>query len=448
MAIPMFLPTARLAPLVLLVCSSISIFFTFHLSHSFLHYPKYPISRFYQQRHTCSPQDYSAGNWSRKPHSLPLTSKDGVLTVSGFQGCASSREVDWHLGTSWDETGDDSAQKLHWRGNVSSYEWIPGQGCEDYAKVNPEELVQQLVEEGGWLVLGDSISEGHFFSLSCMLYPHVLATPDYTIDPWYFDRAWPQNLYLNPASPLLPNLEFPKGFEIDITPLITFRRVDLLLGKPELTSLHSSLYHTERPIFSDESTWDLDPNTYLSIFLAPLPEANYRTLVISTAGHWTTTLFSGFHNDEAEGSGLRDLLAFFYEAMNLWIGIIAKALEEANRVNERGINGKQRQVIVRAYAHGHESCHNSDVELAGPLDKYEAPVSNWYNWSWIRKFNSVFESLITQRAHPNIHFLPIDIPALLRPDGHTTGDCLHLLTGAGILEGWSEYISYFISRLP
>lgn len=57
-----------------------------------------------------------------------------------------------------------------------------------------------------------------------MLYPYVRATPDYSLDPWYFDRAWPQNLYLNPSSSIIPYLDLPEGFDIETTPLVTFRR--------------------------------------------------------------------------------------------------------------------------------------------------------------------------------------------------------------------------------
>ena len=66
------------------------------------------------------------------------------------------------------------------------------------------------------------MTENHFFSLSCILHPHVIATPDYT-GPEY-DRGYPQNLYLDPDSSLIPSLHFPPGFSIERTPLVSFRR--------------------------------------------------------------------------------------------------------------------------------------------------------------------------------------------------------------------------------
>lgn len=71
----------------------------------------------------------------------------------------------------------------------------------------------------------DSISEEHFFSLSCLLYDHVTALPvlpEFAASP--ADRVQPQHLYLRADSPLMASLEFPPGFELDTTPLVGFRR--------------------------------------------------------------------------------------------------------------------------------------------------------------------------------------------------------------------------------
>ena len=144
----------------------------------------------------------------------------------------------------------------------------------------------------GWLLLGDSITEGHFFSLSCTLYPHVIATPTYAPNSW-FDRAWYQDLYLNPESPLLRRLRIPPGFNFATTPLATYRRIDLLFEHKELVELHRKIHPMTRPnfsLFSDEESYSLSPNEYMPLFL----NRGYSTLIINTAGHWTTTLFGGY----------------------------------------------------------------------------------------------------------------------------------------------------------
>ena len=53
-----------------------------------------------------------------------------------------------------------------------------------------------------------------------------------------FDRATQQNLYLKPPSSSPLKLSFPKGFDIAWTPLVTFCRIDLVLSKDELISIH------------------------------------------------------------------------------------------------------------------------------------------------------------------------------------------------------------------
>lgn len=102
----------------------------------------------------CTPEQYSEGYWSRRPELLlrPLIKPDDVYPISGFQGCASSREVGWHLAKSWGE--DEEQRSRPWRGNASAYDWIPGRECGGYTKPTQEELVIQLVERGGWLILG------------------------------------------------------------------------------------------------------------------------------------------------------------------------------------------------------------------------------------------------------------------------------------------------------
>lgn len=400
----------------------------------------------------CSPENYSEGYWLRRPESLlrPMLTPEDVYPISGFQGCASSREVNWHLAKEWQD--DEEARSRPWRGNVSAYDWIPGSGCESYSKPTQEQLVAQLVERGGWLILGDSISENHFFSLSCMLYPHVRATPDYTSTD-NFDRAWQQDLFLEKTSPLVPYLRFPTNFDIDKTPLVTFRRVDLLLGKSELVSIYenSTTFDKEdsaKPdLFSEEGVWDLDPDTYIPLFLNPLPSGNYNTMIVSTAGHWTTSLFNGFHNENVDGNGLANLLQFFEKAMERWLEHMEQALDDAN-LKAKKLGAPQKQVIVRAYHPGHDGCHEISTLTEGPVKTYESSMSHSYNWGWIRRYNDVFKSLTQKRNHSNVHFLSIETPALLRPDGHVTGDCLHIVTGAGILEGWSQYISYSLNFLP
>jgi hypothetical protein len=238
------------------------------------------------------------------------------------------------------------------------------------------------------------VTENHFFSLSCILYPYVFATPDYTLGA--FDRAWAQNLYLKPSSPLISTLSLPKGFDIASTPLVTFRRIDLLLSKDELISIHQSsqpenvtLHDTS--LFSDEGIWTLPVGEYLSEFLAPLPKANYATMVVNTAGHWTTGVFS-----KVEPPGMEGILSLFEVAMARWAEEVQSALRaDADARNSISFSTflfgskkrKERRAVVRAYLPGHYNCH----DFRHPWN--ELQPAEWYPWNWvdIPKFNSIFE---------------------------------------------------------
>ncbi|EPQ56891.1 hypothetical protein GLOTRDRAFT_73361 [Gloeophyllum trabeum ATCC 11539] len=357
-----------------------------------------------------------------------------ALVFAGLEGCAADREYAWHLAADRPEMWDRFPA-------VTSWKWQPAEECH-VRPLDGAAMTKDLVEQGGWLLLGDSITENHFFSLSCLLYPHVRATPNYTENP-YYDRAWAQHLYLSPTSPLIPHLSFPPGFSIEETPLVTFRRVDLLLSQDELRSLHRRLHpemyarNASFSLFSEEQTWSLSPTEYMPILFGDPPN-HYATLVTSTAGHWTTTLFAGYRDEsvgEDEGYGIQGVLQFFNEAMEYWAS-------EVQRYFDTHKGRERRQVIIRAYLPGHEDCHNHRE----PWTEYKEFDWKWYNWFWIRDFNRIFQSVLSSPRYPDIHFLPIDRPASLRPDAHSTGDCLHIMTGAGVLEGWSHYIWHYITR--
>ncbi|KAI0318841.1 hypothetical protein OF83DRAFT_1082642 [Amylostereum chailletii] len=417
---------------------------------------------------TCPPDAWAAGNWAYNPrprvagyNDTPLARSEDIFKYNGMRGCAADREFYWHLAA-------DNAN--HWARfpAVTEWDWVPGEGCEGVAPLTPEALVKDLVENGSWLVLGDSVTENHFFSLSCSLFPHVRATPNYTENP-YFDRAWPQHLYLHPDSPLVHELAFPDGFSIEHTPLVTFRRIDLLLSRLELEELH----HVRHPetyaadpdfkLFSEEQHWTHSPAEYMAWFTAPAP-MRYATLIANTAGHWTTTLLAGFRDEQAsaDGYGIQKLVPFFGEAMDRW----AKQVQgwmDAERERERleevnaklrgvgGVGGKvgrskgglKRQVLVRAYLPGHEDCH----DWRAPWTEWHPFRWNWYNWAWIGDMNREFETVLASPAYPDLHYLPIDRPALLRPDAHGTGDCLHLMSGSGVMEGWTRYMWHYVRTL-
>lgn len=95
----------------------------------------------------CSPADWSAGTWRRKENPMEVTKSDDVYAASGFHGCASNREVGWHL-------SNDHPEYFPWRGNVSAHAWVPPETCDDMPNDFRELLVVDLVERGGWLLIG------------------------------------------------------------------------------------------------------------------------------------------------------------------------------------------------------------------------------------------------------------------------------------------------------
>ncbi|CAE6340317.1 unnamed protein product [Rhizoctonia solani] len=414
----------------------------------------------------CSPDDFSDGAWELKsPESYPLeyflslypfnasdpnamnqvnsptpeVARDPLAPL-GFAGCASGRERTWHLGMHDDGTPDRNHPDL-WEYVVrgASYDWVPkSKSCRKYnEKVDPDDFVTMLVQHGGWFLVGDSVTEQHFFSMSCLLYPHVRAAPDYGPIGGSGPRDWPQHLYLNPTSPLVTQLKLPAGFDMDQTPLVTFRRVDLLFSQDELDSVHRVMHSNasgDVPITlfgpGASESYNLSPKTYLEQFMQPLPRGNYRTLIVSTAGHWTTGSLPGARDPENTAAGATNpgVYKTFVEAVKVWTSQVSSALSS---------DTKGRHVLIRAYLPGHEyDCHHAP----GPLAAVRPFSQEWYNWSWIGRMNEAFKAAIANQADSKITFLGLDRMALLRPDAHALSDCLHIQVGAGIFEGWSRYI--------
>lgn len=208
-------------------------------------------------------------------------------------------------------------------------------------------------------------------------------------------------MYLSPTSPLVHDLQFPEGFDIATTPLVTFRRSDMLFTKAELTHIHNAL-HPERAaavenfeLFGGDLVIDVPAVEYLRLFTAPLPEANYGTLVVSTGGHWTPWTLYGLHNDPAPHSDEASVFGLFEESMMAWSGLVQSWLRRARLHDDAEygggamtMGGRRRQAVVRAYLPGHDNCHS----FHRPWAVYEqANMTLTWNWEWIGPLNRIFE---------------------------------------------------------
>ena len=116
-------------------------------------------------------------------------------------------------------------------------------------------------------------------------------------------------------------------------------------------------------------------------------------MVVNTAGHWTTGVFS-----KIEPPGMEGVLNLFEAATEQWAERLQSALR-ADAVRRRNSvsflstflfglkKQKERRAVVRAYLPGHDNCH----DYRHPWN--EIQPSEYYSWNWgdIPKFNSIFE---------------------------------------------------------
>ncbi|KAF9527489.1 hypothetical protein CPB83DRAFT_398456 [Crepidotus variabilis] len=399
---------------------------------------------------SCTPQAYAAGQWQRGAlfeafSTSNMTQPHDALVFAGFSGCASPCDF-----CNLRQLAADNEKQYDRFPRAHLYEWAPGDACTGLKPLDIERFVKTLVEDGGWFLVGDSVSENHFFSLSCLLYGHVIATPDFT-ESEHWERDYPQHLYLSASSPIISTIDFPKGFDINKTPLVSFKRIDVLFSKQELIEIHRAIQPpgvdmSENTLFGEEAVWTTAADEYLTQFTAPLPGANYATMVVSTGAHWTVGTFG-----QTIPEGIDGVLNLFEHAMKIWLHKTETHIDMSSRTSRPfwsfGPFAKKvksrRRAVVRAYPAGHENCH----ETRAPWTEIHPFSSTHWNWNYLQIFNEIFEKLLVDKIrYPNIHYLGIDRPARLRPDAHITGDCLHIMTGAGVLEGWTQYISHFITN--
>lgn len=110
---------------------------------------------------SCSPRAYANGSWvPRSPHTNRTYISDprDALDFAGFEGCASSREYNWHIGSDAQEQWSRFE-----RPGVMDWEWKVN---EDECAIEPlegEKLLRHLIRDGGWLLLGGMLVS-HFFS--------------------------------------------------------------------------------------------------------------------------------------------------------------------------------------------------------------------------------------------------------------------------------------------
>lgn len=121
----------------------------------------------------CSSHSWSNGQWIKRQETKPVLNNFGdILHWSGFPAsyCTCNRLPKTNLGVPWDK--NNTEENWDWRAEVGSYRWQPG--CEQNERrlkpqFTPQSLINDLVQEGGWLLIGDSLSAQWFLSLSCIL---------------------------------------------------------------------------------------------------------------------------------------------------------------------------------------------------------------------------------------------------------------------------------------
>lgn len=123
---------------------------------------------------SCPPEAWQDGQWKYNPRSnstkTSARTKEDAHAFAGFAGCASSREYEWHLGY-------DSEKQQRKLPKVDSYQWTPTSGC-DIDPLNGAVLTRELVEHGGWLMIGGTLTHPIVTTIYSQIYiAHQIPLP-------------------------------------------------------------------------------------------------------------------------------------------------------------------------------------------------------------------------------------------------------------------------------
>ncbi|GAA5900939.1 hypothetical protein JCM8208_007570 [Rhodotorula glutinis] len=471
----------------------------------------------------CPARAFSTGRWvERDPAPSPNAS---IWASTGFTGCAQGWfKNDWHLGLVPPGVDNPAGEGGVWpmsgyRRRAGAWEWQPedemcavlddatagGAEGEEVQGVDVVRLLQDLVDHGAWLIVGDSLSEQQFFSLGCLLFPHVRAQWPYPpMSEWRQIKE--EHLFLDPVGPLVASgrLIVPEGFDFDGSPVVSHVRTDHGLAPSELVDIYASFHEQSPPslaarypalaslnphpdphsILTAVETFSPSIDYYLDLFLRPSSPRNistgispsyapattpadslavernatrsarYHALLFSTGAHFSSrhfTLPDGPVSYAVPAAGEPGSSVPAAAAASTGVGnaqveffelvVDVWAARLSAALDEATAEEREGKVILVRPSSGG---HNDCHSATRPVQDGEEVQSSWYSWADMAVMNRKAETLIDALADPQIAFLDLARPASLRPDAHTNDDCLHLSTGTGVIEGWTRYISYYL----
>ncbi|KAG0143482.1 hypothetical protein CROQUDRAFT_66168 [Cronartium quercuum f. sp. fusiforme G11] len=405
----------------------------------------------------CSAERWSSGQWVPRTDPPPTSYKSmaDLLHWAGFPAdfCAANDRLGHHLVLPHEEESrlewtPQKENKFTWKARMklSSYKWKSG--CQSDGnpeqQMTPEKLLVKLINEGSWMLMGDSVTNQWMTSLSCYLAPYVLSVPDWT----QFSSPTPEDpypnptredldehLYLNPKSTFVQGLNLPKSFNFSSTPLVTTLRTDLLLSSQDFFEIlkNDSLIKDingakylgiidigARPIGWGDKIHEIPIETYFKRFIDP--KMKYSKFIASTGPHWTATTFS---------ISTPDITHIFRKAMSHWSKLAIQALESKD--------GQGKQIILKSSNSGHTDCLPNLMDGI-PWEDVRLGSNTAFNWLDISTLNNVGKIVLESFNHPRLRFLGLDRPGALRPDAHVLRDCLHVGVGTGVIEGWTEFL--------
>ncbi|KAI8139655.1 GDSL/SGNH-like acyl-esterase family found in Pmr5 and Cas1p-domain-containing protein [Fennellomyces sp. T-0311] len=333
----------------------------------------------------CSIEAFNDGQWAHKP-------------IKGKDEKSFEKETGYHCrGTFHHRCYKRSKHELDRNRHIVDYTWEPSE-C-SVLPMDSQALAQHLSEHP-LLLIGDSITQLQYESLSCLL-------GEYLQPPKKIDKT------LKGGNPKIKINELvykrPQG---DKVLAVAFLRSDNLVRLDDYKVLDPS--EEQGALLSKGSNY---PWRHL------IPYFDY--IVMNTGPHWRSDLKFGPNRSQEE------LLEGYTKAMNS----VFEALKQDVEPHQR--------VWLRTTPFGHSKCS----QYSEPLDQIVKPSAEPYEWNMFEHFSAIYKDWVSEQQDERFQLLDVSFTNY-RGDAHSRPDkdCLHFCL-PGPVDDWNRLLYHEISKL-
>ncbi|KAL0083006.1 GDSL/SGNH-like acyl-esterase family found in Pmr5 and Cas1p-domain-containing protein [Phycomyces blakesleeanus] len=337
----------------------------------------------------CTIETYNQGQWKYRPLNLKPVNRATIDKAVGYHCKKQFTHMCYRR---------DDPKELQRSKRMLDYSWEP-ESC-SVLPLDPEAFAKHLSKKS-LLMIGDSITQLHYESLSCLLGEYIQVPKTET-------RVNGGDSYIKPTQHV-----YKQAQDGDKEVSMAYVRADYLLRLDDFKLIAP---------FEDEGDQMGRGHNYPWVHAIPY----FDYVIINTGPHWHPNFKWGPNRSQDE------MLAAFKEAM----GIVFDHLKA---------NVKPHQTIwIRSTPYGHANCSQYTVPQNIPFQPTGQPKE--YEWHMFEAFDNVWKEWIKEENDSRFQFLDVSLTNR-RGDAHSRPDkdCLHTCI-PGPVDDWNRLLFHEMAK--